>query len=134
MRADRLSYLQRGTGRRQVEPHSRSPDQRRSAGCGRRIYISRPRPETVILGQLNPDLDGIYVRQFQTRWLKVKTGGNAEQINLDGEPYLSSHVRFEIIPKAIKLVLPADCPCVSTVRCEFIAVSLNRSGQVRRSG
>jgi diacylglycerol kinase family enzyme len=29
--------------------------------------------------------------------------------NLDGEPYTTNCIRFEVIPGAIKLVLPEDC-------------------------
>ncbi|MEN8214755.1 MAG: lipid kinase YegS, partial [Pseudomonadota bacterium] len=40
---------------------------------------------------------------------------SAEEIiplNLDGEPYRNSHIRFEIVPGAIDLVLPDSCPCL----------------------
>jgi diacylglycerol kinase family enzyme len=37
------------------------------------------------------------------------------QLKLDGEPYPTKQMRFEVIPKAIRLVLAPDCPCLYQV-------------------
>ena len=53
--------------------------------------------------------EGSFVKYFKTPWLECET---KEQMptNLDGEPYSSRHIRFEIVPKAIKLVMPMTTP------------------------
>jgi len=55
---------------------------------------------------------GEFVHYFQTPWLECITD-EAMPINLDGEPYSSRHIRFEIIPKAVRLVLPITTPLLS---------------------
>ena len=57
----------------------------------------------------NLENDGTFVKYFKTPWLECET---KEQMptNLDGEPYSSRHIRFEIISKAIKLVMPMTTP------------------------
>lgn len=57
----------------------------------------------------NPSPQGQYVKYFQTPWME----GESEEIipiNLDGEPYQNKKIRFEIVPNAIDLVLPEECP------------------------
>jgi len=59
----------------------------------------------------NPSSEGKYIKYFQTKWLESES----EQIipvNLDGEPYRSKKIHFEIVPSAIDLVLPLSCPCL----------------------
>ncbi len=66
----------------------------------------------VFLDELrNPTPDGKYVKYFQTPWVEWES----EQIiptNLDGEPYHNQKIHLEVIPKALKLVLPKHCPCL----------------------
>ncbi len=56
-----------------------------------------------------PSIDGKFVRHFQTPWLEAESDA-VIPLNLDGEPYESRNIRFEILPGAIDLVLPEDCP------------------------
>jgi diacylglycerol kinase family enzyme len=62
------------------------------------------------LQQLPPD--GEYVSYFQTPWIEVHPE-EAIPVNLDGEPLRFSSVRYEAVPKAISLILPANCPLLS---------------------
>ncbi len=63
----------------------------------------------VLLELANLGSEGTFVKYFKTPWVECET---QEQMptNLDGEPYSSRHIRFEIIPKAIKLVMPMTTP------------------------
>jgi lipid kinase YegS len=62
------------------------------------------------LQQLPPD--GEYISYFQTRWVEVHPE-EAIPVNLDGEPLQFSSVRYEAVPKAISLMVPANCPLLS---------------------
>jgi lipid kinase YegS len=62
------------------------------------------------LQQLPPD--GEYVSYWQTPWLEVHPE-EAIPVSLDGEPLLFSTVRYEVVPKAIQLILPPDCQLLS---------------------
>ncbi|WP_394241293.1 lipid kinase YegS [Vibrio astriarenae] len=57
------------------------------------------------------DSEGEYVIHGQTKWIEVDFP-QILPINLDGEPYQSQKVRFEIQPESIHLVLPENCPCL----------------------
>jgi len=59
----------------------------------------------------DPSEKGQYINYFQTTWFH----GTSEMIipvNLDGEPYQDRDIHFEVIPGAVDLVLPQDCPCL----------------------
>lgn len=56
--------------------------------------------------------DGEYISYWQTPWLEVHPE-EAIPVNLDGEPLSFSTVRYEAVPKAIRLILPPDCPLLS---------------------
>ena len=62
------------------------------------------------LQQLPPD--GEYVSYFQTPWIEVHPEETIP-VNLDGEPLSFSSVRYEAVPKAIPVIVPADCPLLS---------------------
>jgi diacylglycerol kinase family enzyme len=62
------------------------------------------------LQQLPPD--GEYISYWQTPWLEVHPD-EAIPVNLDGEPLRFSTVRYEAVPKAIQLILPANCQLLS---------------------
>ena len=64
-----------------------------------------------------PTIDGAYVRRFQTSWLTFSSDTVAPT-NLDGEPYHRDSIRFEVIPNAINLIVPEDCPCLES-KVEF---------------
>ncbi len=62
------------------------------------------------LRELSPD--GEYISYWQTPWAEVCTE-EAIPINLDGEPVRFSSVRYEAIPRAIRLIVPPNCPLLS---------------------
>ena len=53
--------------------------------------------------------DGEYISYWQTPWLEVHPE-EAIPVNLDGEPLLFSTVRYEVVPRAIQLIVPRNCP------------------------
>jgi lipid kinase YegS len=55
------------------------------------------------------DPGGEYVVRLRVPWVEWESQ-EMIPINLDGEPIKASKVRFEVIPGAIKLVLPQNCP------------------------
>ncbi|MCX2757124.1 lipid kinase YegS [Vibrio sp. Sgm 22] len=59
----------------------------------------------------HPVDDGKYIVHTQARWLEVDFP-QPLPINLDGEPYRSNQIRFEVMPSSICLVLPDSCPCL----------------------
>ncbi len=59
----------------------------------------------------NPSANGRYIKYFQTPWVESESD-EIIPLNLDGEPYRNKKIRFEIVPAAIDLVLPASCPCL----------------------
>ena len=62
------------------------------------------------LQELSPD--GEYISYWQTPWTEVYTE-EAIPVNLDGEPAQFSKVRYEAVPKAIRLIVPPNCPLLS---------------------
>ena len=65
----------------------------------------------VIQEVLNPSSGGKYVKRFQTKWLE-SWPKQTSSVNLDGEPYTTNHLRIDVLPAEIQLVLPKDCPCL----------------------
>ncbi|MFS1490534.1 lipid kinase YegS [Vibrio splendidus] len=59
----------------------------------------------------HPADDGKYIVRTQARWLEVDFP-QALPINLDGEPYRSNQIRFEVMPSSISLVLPEGSACL----------------------
>jgi lipid kinase YegS len=62
------------------------------------------------LQQLSPD--GEYISYWQTPWAEVYPE-EAIPVNLDGEPTQFSSVRYEAVPRAIRLIVPPNCPLLS---------------------
>jgi len=62
------------------------------------------------LQELSPD--GEYISYWQTPWAEVHTE-EAIPVNLDGEPMQFSSVRYEVVPRAIRLIVPSNCPLLS---------------------
>ena len=62
------------------------------------------------LQELSPD--GEYISYWQTPWAEVRTE-EAIPVNLDGEPVRFSSVRYEAVPRAIRLIVPPNCPLLS---------------------
>ncbi len=65
----------------------------------------------VVQEVIDTESDGKYVKRFRSRWVE-SWPKSTRSVNLDGEPYLNEHIRFEIVPQAIQLVLPKNCPCI----------------------
>jgi lipid kinase YegS len=59
----------------------------------------------------SPSVEGSFIKYVQTPWLESNSKQNIP-VNLDGEPYHAKHIRFEIVPHAIDLVLEKDSPCL----------------------
>jgi lipid kinase YegS len=62
------------------------------------------------LQELSPD--GEYISYWQTPWAEVCTE-EAIPVNLDGEPVRFSSVRYEAVPRAIRLIVPPNCPLLT---------------------
>src|SRR5437867_7840212 len=62
------------------------------------------------LQELSPD--GEYINYWQTPWAEVHTE-EAIPVNLDGEAMQFSSVQYEVVPRAIRLIVPPDCPLLS---------------------
>jgi lipid kinase YegS len=60
----------------------------------------------------NPSPDGRYARHLRVPWLEGRTEVPMP-MNLDGEPASDADVRLEVVPRAIRMALPADCPCLA---------------------
>ena len=69
----------------------------------------------VVLNELlDQETDGTYVKRYKTQWVETISSSNVDQVNLDGEPYLAEKIRFEAVPGALELVLPENCPLLSS--------------------
>jgi lipid kinase YegS len=56
--------------------------------------------------------DGEYISYWQTPWAEVYPEESIP-VNLDGEPVQFSSVRYEAVPRAIRLIVPPNCPLLS---------------------
>jgi len=52
-----------------------------------------------------------FVHYWQDASFEIEVSGKLP-INLDGEPYRWDRLKFEIKPKALRVVLPEDCPAL----------------------
>ncbi|QXH37369.1 lipid kinase YegS [Pseudomonas muyukensis] len=55
--------------------------------------------------------DGLFVRA-RLPWVEIKSAQGLD-INLDGEPLQADSLRFEAVPRALRVHLPADSPLLS---------------------
>ncbi len=80
------------------------------------VLVVRQIPATALLTaarelqELSPD--GEYISYWQTPWAEVYPE-EAIPVNLDGEPVQFSSVRYEAVPRAIRLIVPPNCPLLS---------------------
>lgn len=83
------------------------------------------------LKQLSPD--GEYISYRQTPWAEVHSQ-EFIPVNLDGEPVRFSRVRYEAVPKAIRLIIPPSCPLLSatTKPSSRLLPHFKRQGRQRR--
>ncbi|MFY8274847.1 lipid kinase YegS [Pseudoalteromonas sp. SSDWG2] len=56
-------------------------------------------------------IDGEYVMRLKSAWVEYECE-HPGPLNLDGEPYPSRHIRFEVCANELRLVLGPDCPCI----------------------
>ena len=66
----------------------------------------------VVKEVLDPSVPGDYVSRYSAPWAELESETEIP-MNLDGEPFSSKKIRFEIMPESIKLVLPENSPVVS---------------------
>jgi len=59
----------------------------------------------------NPSSKGVFIRYLQTPWIESESA-KIIPVNLDGEPYSSHKIRFEVVPDAIDLIIPKESPCL----------------------
>ena len=59
----------------------------------------------------NPTVEGCFIKYIQTPWIESESE-QVIPVNLDGEPYSSKKIRFEIVPDAIDLIIPKESPCL----------------------
>ncbi len=71
------------------------------------------------LQELSPD--GEYISYWQTPWAEVSPE-EAIPVNLDGEPLRFASVRYEAVPRAIRLIAPSNCPLLSATASQMTAV------------
>jgi lipid kinase YegS len=64
-----------------------------------------------VLSEILQDGDGEYIKRFQSNKV-ISYPDNQRHLNLDGEPYNIKDVTFEIIPNAINIKLPKNCPLI----------------------
>jgi len=79
------------------------------------IALNRFPPEDlpqVVEELLNAGVSGDYVKRFREPWAEWVSEADTP-INLDGEPIRAKNIRFEVLPSAIKLVLPENCPMIT---------------------
>jgi lipid kinase YegS len=62
------------------------------------------------LQQLSPE--GEYISYWQTPWVEVHPD-EVVPVNLDGESMEFSSVRYEAVPRAIRVTVPPNCPLLS---------------------
>ena len=66
----------------------------------------------VIQELFDPSLTGEFVKRYQSPWVE-SWPKEPRPVNLDGEPYLAGHIRFQVCAGAVECVLPPGCPCLS---------------------
>ena len=57
----------------------------------------------------NPENQFVHYRQMDA--FEIEVPGKLP-INLDGEPYRWDRLKFEVKPKALRVVLPKECPLI----------------------
>ncbi|CAM2904497.1 lipid kinase YegS [Vibrio mytili] len=76
-----------------------------------RPFLAHQLPK--VIEEINtPSVDGEFVKHTRSSWLEIDFP-NKLPLNLDGEPYRSKNVRFDVMQKSIALVLPPNCPCIN---------------------
>jgi diacylglycerol kinase family enzyme len=80
------------------------------------VLVIRHIPATALLTAARElkhlSVDGEYISYRQTPWIELHSE-ELIPVNLDGEPLRFTSVRYEAVPKAIRLILPPNCPLLS---------------------
>ena len=80
------------------------------------VLVVRHIPPTALLTAARElqelSADGEYISYWQTPWAEVYPDESIP-VNLDGEPVQFSSVRYEAVPRAIRLIVPLNCPLLS---------------------
>jgi YegS/Rv2252/BmrU family lipid kinase len=81
------------------------------------VLVIRQIPATALLTAARElqqlSSDGEYISYWQTPWVEVHPE-EVIPVNLDGEPVEFSSVRYEAVSKAIRVIVPPNCPLLST--------------------
>lgn len=56
----------------------------------------------------DPDINGDYVKRYRVSWAEWESDV-VMPTNLDGEPFSTNLMRFDVVPGAVNLVLPEGC-------------------------
>jgi lipid kinase YegS len=80
------------------------------------VLVIRQIPATALLTAARElqqlSSDGEYISYWQTPWVEVHSE-EVIPVNLDGEPVAFSSVRYETVSKAIRVIVPPNCPVLS---------------------
>jgi lipid kinase YegS len=80
------------------------------------VLVIRHIPATALLAAARElqqfSSEGEYISYWQSPWVEVHSE-EPMPVNLDGEPVHFSSVRYEAVPKAIRLIAPPNCPLLS---------------------
>lgn len=61
----------------------------------------------------NPSASGEFITALRSTWLE-SYADTPVPVNLDGEPIHGNTIRYDIMPGAVKLAVPAGCPCIKS--------------------
>jgi diacylglycerol kinase family enzyme len=61
------------------------------------------------------EANGAFVKRFRVPWAEWEACVEMP-INLDGEPVRARKMRFQVLPGALRVVLPDDCPMTRPAR------------------
>jgi lipid kinase YegS len=80
------------------------------------VLVIRQIPATALLTAARElqqlSSDGEFISYWQTPWVEVHPE-EVIPVNLDGEPVEFSSVRYEAVSKAIRVIVPPNCPLLS---------------------
>ncbi|MBK1792521.1 lipid kinase YegS [Persicirhabdus sediminis] len=65
-----------------------------------------------VIDELVNGTGGDFVHINRAAWAEWQSD-DVMPVNLDGEPIAEKKIRFEVVPKAIKVVLPTNCPLLT---------------------
>ena len=66
----------------------------------------------VVKALRDPSLESRYLKRFKADWAEWVCDKEFPY-NLDGEPMKARKIRFEVVPKSLRLIVPENCPLLS---------------------